>query len=123
MQGEGMWQNRAVAIVTFGFENDTGKTLVKLLRKMGIGKREIFDLRNDLRDPKQTESRVKFQVDGTHEWTQRAVYSQSKFPAVLRSCFSQVESLAQRIDRSSSFAPAGRATTGRTRWVARSGNA
>ena len=94
MQGEGMWQNRAVAIVTFGFDNDTGKTLVKLLRKMGIGKREIFDLRNDLRDPKQTESRVKFQVDGTHEWTQRAVYSQSKFPAVLRSCFSQVESLA-----------------------------
>ena len=94
MQAKGMWENRAVAIVTFGFDNDTGKTLVKLLRKMGIGKREIFDLRNDLRDPKQTESRVKFQVDGTHEWTQRAVYNQSKFPAMMRSCFSQVESLA-----------------------------
>ena len=61
---------------------------------MGIGKREIYDLREDLKDPKQTESRVKFQVDGTHEWTQRAVYGQSKFPAVLQSCVFQVETLA-----------------------------
>ena len=64
---KGMWENRAVAIVTFGFDTETGKTLVKLLRKMGIGKREIYDLRDDLRDPKQTESWVKFQVGGTHE--------------------------------------------------------
>ncbi|MDA8584409.1 hypothetical protein N9L68_09230 [bacterium] len=70
-----------------------GERAHQAFAEYGVGKREIYDLRQDLKDPRQTESRVKFQVDGTHEWTQRAVYSQSQFPAVLQSCIFQVESL------------------------------
>ena len=64
----------AVAIVTFGHESETGKKVVRLLREKANGV-DVFDLRNELRDPKQVESRVKHQTDGTDEWAQRAVYS------------------------------------------------
>ena len=55
---------------------------------------DVFDLRPDLRGPTQVESRVKYQTDGTHEWTQRAVYSQSILPSVMQKCFFAIQKLA-----------------------------
>ena len=89
-----MYASVAGAIVTFGHDSETGHKLVTLLRENGLGKVDVFDLRRELRDPKQVESRVKHQMDGTHEWTQRAAYSQSNFPEVMQKCVSQIEKLA-----------------------------
>lgn len=82
----------AVAIVTFGYETDEGKAAMKLLDKHDIPYESVVDLRQVLRDPKT--ERVKFQVDGSHEWTQRAVYVQSNWPEVITESVKEIDERA-----------------------------
>ena len=72
-----------IAIVTFGIETRVGGAMVNELQRIGKSPKDVLDLREKLRDPKDDASRVKYQTDGTHEWTQRAVYCQSNFAGLV----------------------------------------
>ena len=79
-----------VAIVTFGLDTSTGSAVTRAIDGFGWSCEDVWDLRPHLQDPRDNTSRVKFQKDGSHEWTQRAIFSQSNFPWVAQQCVEEV---------------------------------
>ena len=78
-----------VALITFGIGNDNADVVCAELKTSGfVGdddwKDRVVDLRKYLQDPKRDVSKVGWQIDGTHESTQRAVLSQSSVVNVLQ---------------------------------------
>jgi hypothetical protein len=80
----------AVAIVTFGLVGDVGDQIRELYEVFAIPPADVVDLRWHLEDPRDNTSRVKHHQDGTYNWTQRAVYSQSALVKVMTQCPNEV---------------------------------
>jgi hypothetical protein len=81
----------AISVVTFGLGTPIAQEVFKKLQAWGIPRAEVHDLRTVLRDPRDNASRALWQVDGTHEWTQRAVYGQESFPTCVQQRIGELE--------------------------------
>jgi hypothetical protein len=80
----------AISVITYGENTAIAAKVLRAAGGMGI-QMEVFDVRSSLSDPRDTGSRTLQHVDGTHVWTQRAVYSQTAFPGVVADIVTRAE--------------------------------
>ena len=72
----------SICVVSFGSNTPVGTALFQEM-KTKCYTPYYYDLKRELDDPRKNDTKVHWHVDGSHSWTQRAVYSQSNFVQVI----------------------------------------